>query len=73
MSETKDYSAFLRDLNALVSKHGLVIGGCGCCGSPWVVDAPENPEDGFYRFGTRLEFIHPSDEYDWEKYGDEKP
>lgn len=65
--------AFLRDLDALAIKHGVVIGGCGCCGSPWLTAAPNNPEAGFYREGDFLQFIHPSDNYDWDKFGREKP
>ena len=41
--------AFVADLNALADKHGLVVGGCGCCGSPWVV-AREKPAS--YSIGT---------------------
>lgn len=32
---------FLRELTALTQKHGLKIGGCGECGSPWVCDIKE--------------------------------
>lgn len=28
--------AFAQDLVALMLKHGVTIGGCGCCGSPWL-------------------------------------
>ena len=27
---------FLEELSELSNKYGFVIGGCGCCGSPWV-------------------------------------
>lgn len=27
---------FLNDLTALTRKYNIVIGGCGCCGSPWL-------------------------------------
>lgn len=27
---------FLTELTKLTDKYGFEIGGCGCCGSPWV-------------------------------------
>ena len=35
--------AFLKELTELTLKHGIKIGGCGCCGSPWIAEA--KPED----------------------------
>ena len=29
---------FLKELSELTKKYELKIGGCGCCGSPWIVD-----------------------------------
>ena len=28
--------AFLRDLEKVYAKHGLIVGACGCCNSPFV-------------------------------------
>jgi len=32
----EQYTAFLCDLEEISRKHGIVIGGCGCCGSPFM-------------------------------------
>lgn len=40
--------AFLKDLTKLSLKHGITIGGCGCCGSPWLM-GHEKKLDGSYR------------------------
>lgn len=29
---------FLNELSELTQKHGFSIGGCSCCGSPWIND-----------------------------------
>lgn len=29
---------FLKELTELTQKHGIAIGGCGCCGSPFLYD-----------------------------------
>lgn len=29
---------FLKELSELTQKYGFVIGGCGCCDSPWIGD-----------------------------------
>jgi hypothetical protein len=31
-----DLQKFIAALTALSTTHGFKIGGCGCCGSPWV-------------------------------------
>jgi hypothetical protein len=33
---------FLKDLSELTKKYGLVIRGCGCCGSPWIENLQED-------------------------------
>lgn len=34
---------FLKDLAKLTQKHGFAIGGCGCCGSPFVLESKQKP------------------------------
>jgi len=29
--------AFLSDYKKLIEKHGIYVGACGCCDSPWIV------------------------------------
>ncbi len=44
----KAVEAFLKDLTKLSLKHGITIGGCVCCGSPWLMKH-EKKLDGSYR------------------------
>lgn len=37
---------FLEELSALTKKYGIEIGGCGCCGSPYLVDLNEGNKIG---------------------------
>lgn len=32
------YKAFLKELTALSQKYDIYIKGCGCCGSPYLID-----------------------------------
>ena len=38
MREMNRLEEFLKELSELTQKHGFSIGGCGCCGSPWIND-----------------------------------
>ena len=43
--------AFLEDLTELCKKHDNYIGGCGCCGSPYIINDLDdciNIEDLYY-------------------------
>ena len=36
MVNKEKMNMFLEELSELSNKYGLAIGGCGCCGSPWI-------------------------------------
>ena len=36
MTNKKRLDKFLKELSELSNEYGFIIGGCGCCGSPWV-------------------------------------
>ena len=56
-------AAFLADLTALTKKHGIEIAGCGCCGSPYLL---ETDKHGEYMINgpndwTRLTYVNGKD------------
>ena len=36
---SQDLESFLKELSELTKKYNVEIVGCGCCGSPWVIDS----------------------------------
>ena len=46
-----DVNGFLAELSALTVKYGVEVGGCGCCGSPFLMDIETSAE-----LGDRIEF-----------------
>lgn len=38
MTKEEKLEAFLKDLTALSEAYDLWIGGCGCCGSPYIMN-----------------------------------
>lgn len=34
----RDEAGFLKELTELTKKYGLVVSGCGCCDSPYLMD-----------------------------------
>lgn len=44
-----DANSFLFELAELTRKYGIVIGGCGCCGSPFLTNG-ELGEKHSYRY-----------------------
>ena len=62
---------FLVELTALTRKHGISIGGCGCCGSPWLdAEAEVSDQRAGYALCDNLKWVEPSDSYNWERYAD---
>jgi hypothetical protein len=61
---------FLLELTTLTRKYGVSIGGCGCCGSPWLDSTiiPTDPRAGYSMTSGCVKWVDPSDEYDWRNY-----
>lgn len=47
---------FLVGLTELTKKTGIAIGGCGCCGSPYLSEVEIGPNDG-YKIDSDDDFI----------------
>jgi hypothetical protein len=62
MTERKRLEAFIEGLTELTKKYGLSIGGCGCCGSPWIRDLQN--DDMPYE---NLEFDEERETYTYEE------
>jgi hypothetical protein len=62
--------AFLIELSELSRKHGLLIGGCGCCGSPYIMRKEDNQEpSGYLTYNSGdLSWISPRKETDWQTF-----
>lgn len=70
--ESDEETKFILELTELTRKYGISIGGCGCCGSPWL-DHNEDITDersGYAMSSEGLKWVAPSDTYDWEHYAD---
>jgi hypothetical protein len=67
----KKVDKFLADLAKVTRKHGIKIGGCGCCGSPFLMDLGDAETDFVYKtdIETRkneLRWADPNEpEEDW--------
>lgn len=57
---------FLTELTKLTNKYGFWIGGCGCCGSPWVIS---NSGD----VGNYLDYDEEKDCYSLDLYDGYEP
>jgi len=48
MTDIIKLKAFLTELTHLTNKYGYEIGGCGCCGSPWVCSESDSADMLYY-------------------------
>jgi len=70
MKMEEDVKRFLEGLNALTRETGIVISGCGCCGSPSLYREQEISDKGGYiceRGEEKLTWIEPTS-YEWEEH-----
>lgn len=67
---TEDKKKFLVGLEKLTRETGIKIYGCGCCGSPDIIEVKITSDKSGYGIGYagEISWIDPSDKDDWEDY-----
>lgn len=68
---TEAQRRFLVGLTRLTQETGVAIRGCGCCGSPFLIDAKRTSSESGYccqRQDEDVTWVDPSDARDWERY-----
>ena len=73
MTEDERKVAFLIGLAKLTRETGIVIGGCGCCESPWLAPLAADTDDraGYgYGHADQVLWVSPGNSGDWKKYAD---
>lgn len=66
---TENEKKFIIGLEKLSRETGIVIAGCGCCGSPYLSDLEgDEPESGYgCSGGADVSWLSPEN-YHWEEY-----
>jgi len=62
---------FMTGLTELTRRTGIVIGGCGCCGSPALDETKQlDPQAGYgYGYAGEVSWVSPDDDYAWKNFG----
>ena len=72
MSLNEKEREFIIGLNELTKKTGIAVGGCGCCGSPYLheIDSEDISNGAGYGDNGKsdISWISPADHYDWKLY-----
>lgn len=74
-AEDERKKEFLIGLTKLTRATGIVISGCGCCGSPnldAIEDESLSEDRSGYGYGDhgKVEWLAPCDASDWERYSE---
>ena len=60
--------AFVLELRDLTMRHGVAVGGCGCCESPFLLDVDTSDERAGYgiasRTGGQLTWLEAGESFD---------
>jgi len=69
MSNKDRKKEFLEELTALTHKYGLAIAGCGCCGSPSLMEIGKETEGLSYSVDRRGDYLGLRSQEDLEEEG----
>ena len=65
LSVDERIEAFVCGLSELTKRYGLAVGGCGCCGSPFLENLMDS-DDNLYVV-ENLKYSSETGKYEWEK------
>jgi len=66
--QTEAEKKFIIGLEKLTRETGIAIGGCGCCGSPFLFKADITSEESGYSNYVEITWTDPTDKIFWNQY-----